>query len=952
MNNMTQELVPNFKYAAKILAAKAMAESVHYLSNRDFLTDIGKYKTYSLSINENQDFTCEILWIKVSQVGICNTNTIHEHFSSFQKILHSCHEPKCKQFVFVVNGDGKKISLYLGVRFFENDNDSDSFMHGMASFVQNLYPGAVSEVLTDIDKEVSLKENLRDWKLKTLNAVTGIPSFVKSGEERFNSIDTIVGTLSKTNFCYMVVADPISEGEIQAIITQCNEMSGQMESVKNYNYSESLNSNKSSSYTETESHYSNWSKSESTSKKNTAGQLLFGGLTLAAASMFLPSVHILPVVAKQLADSKNFGLGFMTGTGILSGFVPQNSSSSTKGGGDSYGSSTTEGYSEGQAQTLSLTIVNKHAERIANKLNQHIKRFEQGLGQGMWKVSSYILTENPTIANTVSLQLKSVISGEKSNLEPIRIHNISYLLNSKSNSEIATRCLTNYSHPRLSISYINTNNELAYLNNPFENSVAHLNTLLTTEELSCMINFPQKSVPGISVVESFPNLCMTPQSLDSKGPTINLGNILFNGNESNIPVSIPIDVLSRHCMVAGVNGSGKTNTVLKILNGFLQHERPFFILEPAKTEYVDWALKYNATVEDPSKKIRIFMPGCKNYGRAKHLPNCGKQYAEGFIPEILGINPFDTVSLPGCEKRILAHLDRLKDTLAAAFPMQDILPVLIEHLLYTLYDDKCNWINDQSDCIRKETPRLNLIDDELISNVMRELDYATDNNKNMSAALKNRINSLNYGWKKDLLDNENLCIKSQEDKDRIDYLSWMDLWEKPTIVNLSYAGDDRDKSFVMSLLLLFLYEFRISESEMPTFDYDSDECRHLLVVEEAHRVMTQCSNPDLPQYKSGQMISNFLSEVRAYGQGVMIVDQVPSRLIEDAIKNTNVKIVHKLVASDDSKRIAECIGLTENERKIIPRLSVGQTILSGLNSANILSSDSSDIYLAQIKKMK
>ncbi len=50
------------------------------------------------------------------------------------------------------------------------------------------------------------------------------------------------------------------------------------------------------------------------------------------------------------------------------------------------------------------------------------------------------------------------------------------------------------------------------------------------------------------------------------------------------------------------------------------------------------------------------------------------------------------------------------------------------------------------------------------------------------------------------------------------------------------------------------------------------------------------------------MFSNFLSEVRAYGQGMMVVDQVPTRLIEDAIKNTNVKIIHKLVASDDSQR--------------------------------------------------
>ena len=99
------------------------------------------------------------------------------------------------------------------------------------------------------------------------------------------------------------------------------------------------------------------------------------------------------------------------------------------------------------------------------------------------------------------------------------------------------------------------------------------------------------------------------------------------------------------------------------------------------------------------------------------------------------------------------------------------------------------------------------------------------------------------------------------------------------------------------------------------------------------------------------MFSNFLSEVRAYGQGMMVVDQVPTRLIDDAIKNTNVKIVHKLVASDDSQKIAECIGLTTEQQKVIAKLSIGQAVLSGFNSADV-SSNSIDICLAQIQKMK
>ena len=183
-------------------------------------------------------------------------------------------------------------------------------------------------------------------------------------------------------------------------------------------------------------------------------------------------------------------------------------------------------------------------------------------------------------------------------------------------------------------------------------------------------------------------------------------------------------------------------------------------------------------------------------------------------------------------------------------------------------------------------------------------------------------------------------------------MEWKDLFDSPCVINLSYAGDDQDRAFMMSLLLQFLYEYRIAESETSGYSFNDNVCRHVVVVEEAHRVMGRCENPELPQYKSGQMFSNFLSEVRAYGQGMMVVDQIPTRLIEDAMKNTNVKIIHKLVASDDSQRIAECIGLTVEQQKVIAKLSIGQAVLAGFNSANVMSNDCSDIYLAQINKMK
>lgn len=58
--------------------------------------------------------------------------------------------------------------------------------------------------------------------------------------------------------------------------------------------------------------------------------------------------------------------------------------------------------------------------------------------------------------------------------------------------------------------------------------------------------------------------------------------MLYGGSRSEIPVKLTLDTLSRHALVCGVNGSGKTNTVLSVLDGFMKANRPFFVIEPAK----------------------------------------------------------------------------------------------------------------------------------------------------------------------------------------------------------------------------------------------------------------------------------------------------------------------------------------------------------------------------------
>ena len=82
-----------------------------------------------------------------------------------------------------------------------------------------------------------------------------------------------------------------------------------------------------------------------------------------------------------------------------------------------------------------------------------------------------------------------------------------------------------------------------------------------------------------------------------------------------------------------------------------------------------------------------------------------------------------------------------------------------------------------------------------------------------------------------------------------------------------------------------------------------------------------------PQQTVADIFTNMLSEIRSYGEGLMIVDQVPTRLIPDVIKNTNYKIVHRLTAPDDCEVMAAGLALREEQKPLISALGIGNAIV-------------------------
>jgi hypothetical protein len=104
--------------------------------------------------------------------------------------------------------------------------------------------------------------------------------------------------------------------------------------------------------------------------------------------------------------------------------------------------------------------------------------------------------------------------------------------------------------------------------------------------------------------------------------------------------------------------------------------------------------------------------------------------------------------------------------------------------------------------------------------------------------------------------------------------------------------------------------------------------RHLTVIEEAHRLLRRPGTAGPGGAGAAghavELFAGLLAEVRAYGEGLVIAEQIPARLVPDVIKNTAVKIVHRLPAADDREVVGATINATPAQSRYLVTLPPGQ----------------------------
>ena len=93
----------------------------------------------------------------------------------------------------------------------------------------------------------------------------------------------------------------------------------------------------------------------------------------------------------------------------------------------------------------------------------------------------------------------------------------------------------------------------------------------------------------------------------------------------------------------------------------------------------------------------------------------------------------------------------------------------------------------------------------------------------------------------------------------------------------------------------------------------------------AHRLLTRLPEGiSTSRAQAVEVFTDLIAEVRRYGEGMIIADQIPSKLAPEVLKNTTTKIIHTLYARDDREVIGDTMGLDDEQRRWLACLGWGR----------------------------
>ncbi len=768
-------------------------------------------------------------------------NSPHGWPVAMPSVLAACHDPGQALVTLLHARDGAN-RLYFGARRVVGVGAYSTADHLSAqeSALKATFPGIELGPVRSLEDEEMGELSTLLAATPWLAVMTGVPSR-RANVATSQSIDRVVAAVGPGRYALMVVAEPLPESDINAAIDHCRRLKSEIHSYVRLTIQRSRGESRSETSNSTD---------ESTAWKTGLPTTLY---MLASFCSQFPAGRVIR--------------GAVLGAAMIgSGAAAQQSRSATTG--------------ESWSQSGGVELLDANAQACERILDRQIERLQRARAGGWWKTAIYIAAETEACLRKVGGALRTLIAGDDGETDPVRMV--------QPPDEILRESILRGRLMRL-------RPRRADRGHPLGEAFDALATCLTSDELAVLTAPPQEEIAGIPM-RARATFALT---LPAEEGTIELASLEDGGGHLLAPVRLTAAQLNRHVLIAGVSGSGKSNTCMRLLlAAHRAGNTPFLVIEPVKREY-----RTLATLPELRGRLRVYAAGSTS-----GLP--------------LRLNPL----LPVAGISIGRHVDMLKAVFNASFPMHAGMPYVLEEALIDVYVER-GWsltdvynshLPDDADIDLRSAlvPDLRDLHDK-VDEVLARKHYSQEIQLNLGAALRSRLNSLLVGSKGALLDTRRSTPVE-------------DLFAGPAVIELQDLSDENEKAFVMALLLALLYEHTEIRQHSAPDRYD--QLQHLTLIEEAHRLLSTSQGPRTSEVgdargKAVSMFTDMLAEMRAYGEGFLIADQVPTQLAPQIVKNTGLKILHRITAPDDRQLCGSCINLSEEQTRALNNLRTGQAVV-------------------------
>lgn len=390
---------------------------------------------------------------------------------------------------------------------------------------------------------------------------------------------------------------------------------------------------------------------------------------------------------------------------------------------------------------------------------------------------------------------------------------------------------------------------------------------------------PFTALPTLYSGESIEMPKETAPSYDDSG--------LYLGKDTDdYNVYFPLKNLPKHAFLAGVPGSGKTNSMLHLVTTlYSKFDIPFLILEPAKQEY-------RALVNKPEMR-----------GTTVFSPSSGTKF-------LLHINPFQ---FP-LKMSLAEHIRNVINVFEGSFSMDPPMPFLLDRAIERVYRDK-GWLPYMINQGTLPYPTMGELYDTL-EQILEETDYEGEIKGNLKSVLQVRIGSLLSREMGDVFNVAESTMAPEE---------WL---TRPIVIELEAMGIG--PANFLTLMLSTLIRETLKVNPLKRKD-GSKKPRHVIFFEEAHNLIGPKAEKEAgenanPKIAATAFVVKMLAEVRALNEAIIIADQLPTAMAPEVIKNTSLKLGHRMTSQDDRQLLGSTMSADEVQLERMATFTTGRTL--------------------------